>query len=332
MTIYDIAKKAGVSITTVSRVLNGKEDVSKKTRQKVETVMLENNYMPSFIARSLVADVTKTIGVVVMDVRIPHYANTAYVAEQELSGAGYHVILCNTGNNAENVRNYVQDLVVKRVDGIMFVSSTFNMMQERPEILALLAETPVVIANGELPIPSACSVLVDDARGTELAVQHLFEGGHRDIVHVKSVDKESARIKQFGYRSAMEQRGIEGRAYLLDTDYGIKGGRDVVGRLLEDGRVFSAIICDEDLTAIGVLKQLADTGIQVPGDVAVVGYNNSEYAEIASPTLTSVDGKGNDCSKLSAQLLCGLIEKRNHFPPLYIQPELVVRESSRTKS
>ena len=328
MTIYDIAKKAGVSITTVSRVLNGKGDVSNKTRQKVETVMQENNYMPSFVARSLVADVTKTIGVVVMDVRIPHYANTAYIAEQALSDVGYNVILCNTGSSVDKVRNYVQDLVVKRVDGILFISSTFNILQERPEILALMVETPVVIANGELPLPNACSVLVDDARGAELAVAHLFDKDHRDIAFIKSADKESARIKQLGYFAAMELRNITSRARAIDTDYGIEGGRAATQRLLESGQAFSAIVCDEDLTAIGVLKQLADVGLQVPNDVAVVGYNNSEYAEIANPSLTSIDGKGSACSKLSAQLLCGLIEKSSHFPPLYIQPELVVRDSS----
>ena len=327
MTIYDIAEKAGVSITTVSRVLNGKDDVSEKTRKKVESVVQQYNFKPSGIARSLVIRVTKTIGILTMDVRVPHYANTAYVAEQELSLAGYNVILCNTGSSMDKVREYVQDLVEKRVDGTLFIGSTFNMLQERPEILALLAETPVVIANGSLPLPYACSVFVDDAQGIELAVSHLFKKGHRDIAYVKSLQTESASIKKAGYRMAMEMHGLEG-GQSIDTEYGIEGGRAAVQALLEKGRAFSAIVCDEDLTAVGVCKQLSAVGLQIPKDVAVTGYNDSEYAQIASPALTSVDAKAAACSRLVVTILSSLIEKSSPFPPLYIQPELVVRESS----
>ena len=303
MNIYDIAKEAGVSISTVSRVLNNKGNVNENTRKNVMEILRKHNYTPSAIARGLVSKSMRTVAVLTVDIRVPHYARTAYTIEREFSRRGYEVTLCNTGGELAETEKYLRAVVEKKVDGLVLVGSIFNTLCRTPEIEALLRTTPLVLANGRLDLPNSYSVLVDDQYGVSLAVRHLAERGHREIYYLKDLDTVSANLKCQGFLSGMRQEGLEAtKRHVLETEMSLEGGMRA---------------------AVGAVKALLRAGIRVPEDVAVTGYNNSEYARICEPQLTTIDNKPELVAMLSVQLLTSLIEKTDAYSSCTIQPELV---------
>ncbi len=273
MNIYDIAKEAGVSISTVSRVMNKKENVNPATRKKVEEILEKNNYTPSAIARGMVSKTMKTVAILTVDIRVPHYSRTAYTIEREFSRRGYEVLLCNTGGELSETVKYLRTVQEKKVDGIVLVGSVFNTLCKKEEIGKLLKNTPVVLADGKLELPS------------------------------------------YGIHN--------GKGYVIETERSIQGGMRAVNQLLLDKKEFTGIVCGEDLTAVGAVKALLHAGLRVPEDVAVTGYNNSDYAAICEPELTTVDNKPEMVAMMSVQLLTSLIEKTEAYSSCTIQPELV---------
>lgn len=273
MNIYDIAKEAGVSISTVSRVMNKKENVNPATRKKVEEILEKNNYTPSAIARGMVSKTMKTVAILTVDIRVPHYSRTAYTIEREFSRRGYEVLLCNTGGELSETVKYLRTVQEKKVDGIVLVGSVFNTLCKKEEIGKLLKNTPVVLANGKLELQS------------------------------------------YGIHN--------GKGYVIETERSIEGGMRAVNQLLLDKKEFTGIVCGEDLTAVGAVKALLHAGLRVPEDVAVTGYNNSDYAAICEPELTTVDNKPEMVAMMSVQLLTSLIEKTEAYSSCTIQPELV---------
>jgi LacI family transcriptional regulator len=329
MNIYDIAGEAGVSISTVSRVLNNKTNVTPATRKKVRVVLDKYQYSPNAIARGLVVKSMKTVAIVTVDVRLPHYARIAYTIERTFSSHGYYVILCNTGGEPELTRRYVHNLVRRQVDGLVLAGSVFGKLGKDAEAAADLRQLPVVIANGRLSLPDSYSILVDDALGVGLAVEHLAQKGHRDMVYLKDPDSDGGKLKVRGFIRAIEKLGLRnGKDQVLHTAYGLQGGRDAAEHILALGKRPTAVVCGEDLTALGLIKALGRAGLSVPRDIAVTGYSNSEYSLISCPELTTVDNKGEMIALLSVQLLESRINGEKTSSSIHIRPELVVRQST----
>lgn len=326
MNIYDIAKEAGVSITTVSRVINKKGYVSEKTRQKIQDVLDRNEYQPNAIARGLATGTTKTVAIVVVDVRVPHYALTSYIMEQKLSELGYMVLVCNTGEEEKECRRYLHMLAERKVDGIILVGSIFNRLCD-DETLNLLSDIPIVMANGKIDRPNIYSVLVDEAHGMELAVRHLHESGRRKMAYVKDKETDSADRKAEGFISEMNRLGYENpQKDVYRTPYGLEGGAEAAKLLLE--KEYDAVVFGEDLTAVGAMNAWRRMGVRIPEDIALTGWNNSEYSYICNPTLTSVNNKGEVLSELTVQLLLDVLSRKKELASLVVLPELVVRETT----
>lgn len=329
MNIYDIAKEAGVSISTVSRVLNNKGKVKNETQIKIEKVLKKYNYTPSAIARGLVIKSMKTIGIMAIDIRIPHHATIAYIIEQEFSNNEYGVIMCNAGNSMKEADKYIKILIKKQVDGIVFIGSVFNEIMKKPDILTYLKDVPVVLANGELDIPNAYSVLVDDKKGIGMAVDYLYNKGHRNILYVKDQHTYSANLKEKGFICAMQEHNLYTSDKLIfNTQYGIEGGKKVAENIINSGIKFSGVVFGEDLTAIGAIKYFRKIGLKVPEDIAITGYNNSEYSEISEPELTSVDNRPEEMGFLVTKLLSNILEEKEYEDNILIQPRIVEREST----
>lgn len=329
MNIYDIAKEAGVSISTVSRVMNHKGNVNPDTRKRVESILAKNHYTPSAIARGMVSKSMRTVAILTVDIRVPHYARTAYTIERELSRRGYEVTLCNTGGELEETAKYLRTVLEKKVDGIVLVGSIFNTICQEPEIKGLLKTIPVVLANGKLDLKNSYSVLVDDRYGVGLAVDYLMEKGHREIYYLKDMDTISAQLKCEGFINSLEHSGIKDAGkHVIETESSITGGMKAVEKLIRDKKKFTAIVCGEDSTAAGAVKALLHAGLRVPEDVAVTGYNNSDYARICEPQLTTVDNKPELVAMFSVQLLTSLIEKTDLYSSCTIQPELIEGETT----
>lgn len=326
MNIYDIAKEAGVSITTVSRVINNKGYVSEKTRKKIQDVLDRNEYQPNAIARGLATGSTKTVAIVVVDVRVPHYALTSYIMEQQLSALGYMVLVCNTGEEEKECKRYLHMLAERKVDGIILVGSIFNRLCDE-EALNLLSDIPIVMANGKIERPNIYSVLVDETHGIELAVRHLHETGKKRLAYVRDKETNAADRKVEGFIKEMNRLGYEDpQKNVYRTPYGLEGGAEIARLLAE--KEYDAVVFGEDLTAVGAMNTWRRMGIRIPEDIALTGCNNSEYSYICNPALTTVNNKGEVLSELTVRLLLDVMSQKKELANLVVLPELVVRETT----
>ncbi len=329
MNIYDIAAEAGTSISTVSRVLNNKGNVNPQMRKRVEEVLKKHDYKPSAIARGLVAKTMKNIAILTVDVRVSHYARTIYVIEQEFSNRGYNVSVCNTGGSIEECDRYFEILSDKQIDGMVLIGSVFNDLINYPEITAKIKDIPVVLANGRVDLPNFYSVLVDDMKGIRMAVDYLYDKGHRDLVYLYDMDTESSKAKRQGFLEAMKLHDIPAaEKRVIPCRYGLAGGIEAAKTLCDSGVAFSGVVCGEDITAIGMMKGLRKLGFSIPDQIVVTGCNNSPESLLCEPELTTLDNKPELMGGLCAQLLQEVLEGEALVSSLAIQPELIIRETT----
>ena len=325
MNIYDIAKEAGVSITTVSRVLNGKRNVNSETRRKVEAILAKHNYVPSAIAQGMVSKSMRTVAVLMVDVRIPHYARAAHVIESECAHRGYNVLMCNTGDVHSDSMRYLEILSRRQVDGIIMIGSIYSELVDSPTISNLMQLIPCVVANGKLP--GSFSVMVDDFAGISSVVEYLIQKGHTKIAYVKNEDTESSYRKVSGYQTILRRNDLE--PYILECENSLEGGMECALRFLENSNNCTAIVCGDDLIAAGIVKAFAQKDIRVPDDIAVTGYGDSLYARICEPSLTTVDSRPELMGLMSAQLLSSLMDnQKERCASITLQPALIVGKST----
>lgn len=329
MNIYDVAKEAGVSIATVSRVLNDPSLVSEKTRTKVNAVLSKYNYTPNAIARGLVVKSMKTIGVLTIDIRDVYYANVAYTIEHEFSKYGYNVILCNTGGNTEEKAKYLRILMEKKVDGMILVGSVFKDKKLDKSIMDISQNIPMVTVNGYVVSKNIYSIICDDAFGTHSCVEHLYNLGHRKLVYLQDADTFSAQSKVRGFLDGIKKFGLSpADCKVLKTDRGIDGGISAVNTLANMNFKYTGLIAGEDITAIGALNRLAALGKKVPEDVSVIGFNNSNMTRCSNPELTSVDNKMENMGVGAVRILSDVLDGRNVPTKTVITPDLIIRSST----
>lgn len=330
MTIYDIAKEAQTSISTVSRVINNKANVNPEVRKRVEEVLKKYNYKPNAIARGLVSKSMKSIAVLTVDVRVSHYARIIYVIEQEFSRRGYNVTVCNIGNSAEECAAYIKTLTQKQVDGIVLIGSVFSKIIDTPENIALLKNIPVIMANGSLPYDNFKSVMVDDLGTIRGITDYLFDKGYKSIYYVQDMETPSADIKADGFRESLKLHNImhtEDR--IIETKYGLEGGKAAADKIIALGRKFDSVVFGEDITAIGALKRFKERGYKVPEDVAITGCNNCRETLICEPELTTIDNKPELQGQLCATLLGDIIDGKSAENGVVVKAEIVERNSVR---
>ena len=324
-TISDIAREAGVCIATVSRVLNSSATVSKETREKVELAMKKFNYTPSEIARGLKNKSLKTIAIVVKKLTMNHHMRIAEEINRRFSELGYDVVMFETGyERDENISSFLKRMFNKNIDGIVFIGSSFQVLTNFEELTELFNKIPVVIANGW--IEGTYGLLVDEENGTKSMVEYLKKRGRKKIVFFKCNDTESTQKKIKGFKESIVNSEV---MEIVNTMDGVKYALEIL-KPVENG--FDAIMCEEDNLAIKVISTLQRSGIAVPGDIAVTGFNDSEYASLSYPAITSVDNKaieqGQFCASLLERILSGKevdIEKK---VLKIIETDLVIRQST----
>ena len=221
MTIYDIAREAGVSIATVSRVMNGGK-VGKATRIKVQAVLDSCDYQPSQVAKGLATRQSRCVAVMTVDIRDVHHAAVAYEIERAMATAGYSTILCNLGGNPARASEYLRTLNAQQIIGVFFVGSIFVTPQCREYIAKYAPNIPILFANAVLPLPNAYGVLSDEEDGTYHAVKRLAQAGRHNIAFVNDDETESEEHKLNGYRRAIQEYGLSERCYRAERS--IEGG------------------------------------------------------------------------------------------------------------
>lgn len=336
MNIYDISEKAGVSIATVSRVINGSENVSEKTRQKVLAVMKENKYTPNAFARGLMLGTMHTIGIMCSDSSDAYLANAVYYLEKELREHGYDSILCCTGYELENKQQYLKLLSKKRVDALILAGSSFldTKSSNNAYIAKAAKQVPVMLMNGYLDSSGIYSIVCDDCQAVEDATQYLIADGRKRILFLYRAQSTSAAEKQAGYRSALEKHGILVDEALIRQCPKTKHLYKVeafLETIQKEGVDFDAVLATEDFWAIGAMKYARHRGMSVPEDLSVIGYNNSQLAQCCEPELTTVDNRVKEMSRVTVHMLMQVLEGQEISKKTTLQAQLVVRGTTRER-
>lgn len=327
-TIREVAKLAGVSYATVSHVVNHTRYVSDDTRQRVLAAMDELNYKPNAIARSLRQGKTNTVGLVLPDSANPFFAEISRSIEDALYKLGFSVILCNTERNLQREAFYVDVLLKKQVDGIIFVAAG----DQADSLETVLRQgVPVVLVDRDLPNAGLDAVITDNRKGGYLAVRHLTELGHRRIACIYGPSSITAGAERIlGYRQALEEAGIAFDPSLLFMgDYHPDTAFHITNELLEMDIPPTAIFALNDLMALGALHAIARAGRSVPEDLAVVGYDDIELVRFSNPGLTSVAQPKVLIGEYAARFLAYRIDqKKAPTQRVVLPPELIVRGST----
>src|SRR5512139_688597 len=327
-TIREVAEFAGVSYATVSHVINNTRVVSPETRQRVLDAMAELNYRPNALARSLRQGKTNTLGLVLPDSANPFFAEISRSIEDEAFNKGYSVFLCNTELDTQRELFYVDVLSKKQVDGIIFVAAG-----DQADSLDFLAREgmPVVMIDRNLPNVQVDAVLPNHQLGGFLATQHLLRLGHRRIACIagpSSITPSAERIT--GYRNALEQADIPyDEKLVIRGDYHSQSGMDITHSILQMDPSPTAIFALNDLMDLGALRAAAEAGCSVPGDLAVVGYDDLELSQFTNPPLTTIAQPKKEIGLQAVSLLVERISQNNRPPRrLVLPPELIVRRST----
>lgn len=329
MNIYELAEKAGVSTATVSRVINNSPKVSDRTRKKILALMEEENYIPSAFARGLSGSPAKTIGIITIDIRDQYFASVIHSLEQELSLHQYNVILCNTGGKIDDQRNYTTLLLQKKVEAIILVGSVFRNPQLKGALSQVTGTIPVIIVNEKLEGENIYSLICNEGKGIREAVTRLYEKGHRNFVYIKAGDTYSAGRKLKGFLDARIELDLPpSMSVVLETTTGLESTAQAAETIAAMNPAPTAIICGEDLTALGVIQNLRESGASIPGDYSVTGFNNSIYAQCSTPKLTTLDSQSSAMGLAAARLSLDVLAGRKVPALSTIDTELIVREST----
>jgi LacI family transcriptional regulator len=328
VTMADVAREAGVSSMTVSRVINNKGEVSPITRQRVLEIIERLGYRPSGIARGLATQRTGTLGLVVPDVANPFFSDVARGVEHVAYAEGYNTFLCNTEEDPHRELAVLKSLEEKRVDGLVLCSSRLD----DGELRAVVAWHPtVVLVNRRLGGDCVRSVLVDDETGGRLATQHLLQAGHRAVGFLAGPTvSHSGRQRAEGYRAALAAAGLPyNPAWVRHCPPVVEGGQEAARELLIAHSELTALVCYNDLVAVGVLQACASLGRQVPGDVAIVGYDDIPLSALVTPPLTTCRVPRYELGVQAVRLLLDQIDGcPDECDEIVLRPELTVRASA----
>jgi LacI family transcriptional regulator len=331
----DVASLAGVAVGTVSNVLNHPDLVRPLTRARVEAAMEQLGFIPNGSARQLRAGRSRCLGLVVLDVTNPFFTEVARGVEDYAQAAGYAVILCNSDEADDKERRYLRVLEEQRVRGILITP----VHGRAPELRRIRERgTPVVLLDRP-GSAGQCSVAVDDRRGGEIAVSHLLALGHRRIALVNGpVAIRQCADRRRGALRAVERAGLDPVAVLIEVTVpamNARAGAAAADELLGPGLASrgprpTAVFCTNDMLALGLLRRLGQAGVAVPGDLAVVGYDDIEFAADAAVPLTSVRQPKYQLGRAAAELLLDEADRpdQHEHRRIVFKPELVARASS----
>jgi LacI family transcriptional regulator len=330
VTIKDVARVSGVSAMTVSRVINDSARVRPETRRRVEETIAELGYVPSRLARGLSRQQTGTLAVIVPDVANPFFTMVVRAAEEVARRAGYRVILCDTRADLSVERDVVEELIAHRVEGIV-IAPVDNRSSTHLRRLDKFG-VPMVLVDRTLPEFECDAVLGDSVGGAQQLVEHLISLGHRRIgLIVESDNVSTARDRRRGYESALEAAGIPLDPDLVAVDTAVDPAGGYVGmcRLLELEDRLTAVFAVNNLVALGAIEAIRDAGLKVPEDIALVCFEDIEYASRLYPFLTALEQPAGTFGTLATQLLLERIhgrgpERRN---VVVLPGEFIVRKS-----
>ena len=327
-TIKDVAARAGVSISTVSHVLNHTRRVSDEATRNVLEAVNALNYAPNSVARSLKVNHTRTIGLLVTASANPFFAEVVKGVEDYCFSQGFSLILCNTENQLERQRHYLRMLMEKRVDGLLVICTDLD--QEIQNLLRGYQQVPQVVMDWGGTSDFA-NVINDNVRsGAYLAGRHLMEQGHRHIACITGqLHKQTTQLRLDGVRDALGEFDVTlADSDILEGDYEMQSGHDAMLELLRRPQRPTAVFAFDDPMAIGAICAAAQAGLRIPEELSVIGYDDVEMAQFSNPPLTTIRHPKAELGAHAVELLVSRIRNKElTVEDLTVQPELIVRKS-----
>jgi DNA-binding LacI/PurR family transcriptional regulator len=323
--IRDVAKRAGVSAATVSRVLNGRAEVRSAARERVLSAVVDLGYRPNRLARSLRRKASETVAMVVSDIENPHFAEAVRAAEDAVYQRGYRLLLCNSDESASKQQTYLETLAAECVSGVIVAPSD----PADSAIKRLLDQSIHVVAfDRTVADPRADAVIGNNLDATRVATTHLIDGGHSAIGLVSGpLETTTGRDRLAGYEDVMRRAGLEPRVEF--GGFRMDEGEQAALRLVDSSPRLSALVVANNLMAAGALKALRARGLEIPGDVALVTVDEPFWAEFVDPPLTTIAQPIRLMATSAVDLLFERIEgRRSESRRLTFDFELHIRASS----
>ena len=328
MDIHAVAQRAHVSIATVSRTINHVPSVNAKLAERVWKVIKELDYTPNTQARALVSGRSRLLGLIVSEITNPFFPELIQGFEDVAVEQGYEILISSTNYDPERMKRCIRRMVERKAEGVAVM--TFGI--EEP-LLGQLADrkVPLVFVDQGPDAPGISLLRVDYAHGIRQAVQHLAALGHREIAFVSGpLHLHSATSRLTAFRRAIEECGIAmDPSLIIEGDHTMDGGMAAAERLLGGAKPPTAVVCSNDMTAIGVLQKAYRAGLRVPDDLSVIGFDNIHLAQMTTPPLTTVQMSCFELGRSAVMALKAHIEKSPDVQREYaIETQLVVREST----
>ena len=331
ITMDEIAKLAGVSKATVSRVLNDSEcGVGEQTRVRVKKIAEELGYSVEQTEKKKNVSFTRYIALILPDITNPFFADLAKSVEDSLRRKGYSLVLANTDFSEDNEADQIREMMVKRLEGILLVPSGIRAREEHD--LPRRYQIPMVLMDRKLEgISDIPGVYSNNEYASVISCEHLIRKGARDIVFISGPLNVSTSIERFeGYKAVLAQHSIPFRPEMCrHGSYTVESGYNAVLELERSGISYSAILAANDLMALGALKAVREFGYRVPEDVQIIGFDNIEFSQYCEPSLSTMQQPTFDMGAKAVELLTGIIEKRDPVQPERLIPKLLMRKTTR---
>jgi LacI family transcriptional regulator len=330
-TMKRIAGELGVSITTVSKVLNNRADISEATRSRVLAKVEELGYQRNAVARSLSLRRSHTVGIVIPDLMHSFFVEVIAGIEPVASVRGYGLLLCSSSEDPRKEKSELEMLRSRQVDGIVLASAHGSGTTELLQQLTKQGTAIVMIDRDDHPSVKCHRVLTDDERVGQLATSHLLDLGRRAIAHIGGPAIVHAKRREKGWREALRARGLKPPdEWIVRGGFMESEGYRAMKRLLAVRPKIDAVFAANDPSAIGAMKAIWEAGLRVPDDVAVVGVGDIALGDLLRVPLTTVGWSRKDQGRHAAELLLNGLDDDNAAEPqrIIIPPQLIVRESS----
>jgi LacI family transcriptional regulator len=330
-TIWDVAKKARVSKTTVSRVINNQGPVKEETRDRILEVMKALNYQPNYIARGMRTNKTHSIGIVVPDYANPFYAEMFRGIESVTRNAGYMSFMCNTDAEKTRELHFIKELLSRKIEGIIYC--TYGGDKETIEyLLSLSDKIPVIYMDPVILDKQVSFVLTDGYAATRDATHYLINKGRRKIAYIKGPRKYKVTHERFaGYEKALEEAGIRvENCYMYEGDFSMQSGSEAARSFLQCDVPPQAVMAATDVMAIGALKYIKKTDKTIPDDINIIGFDNIALTELVDPSLTTIAQPIFELGKTAAELLLEQIANIPNYShkKIFMEGRLIEREST----
>ncbi|MEN3269281.1 LacI family DNA-binding transcriptional regulator [Pseudonocardia sp.] len=328
VTISDVAARAGVSPTTVSHALSGRRSVSPGTLARVKEAADDLGYRPNQVASSLRTQRTHTVALIVPDIANPYYPAVARGLHDAIAADGYYTTIGSTDGERETELGFLDEMVRRSVDGIIVFAFAIG---EEDLTRVVPARIPLVVATHNLTTAHD-QVNSDDPAGTETATRHLLAQGITEIAFVSGPKGRGPGDRRLtGYTQAMHSAGlVPTESDIIRSDYTVAGGRQAVGELLSRPRPPRAVVCANDLIAIGALEAARDAGVAVPADLAVIGFDDVDAASLVAPPLTTVVNPAYEMGRQCGRLLLDRLVEGYGGPPrsVVVPTHLIIRATA----